>query len=392
MKNLLELNTKKTKRAMWKPVVKGKFVDNVEILLFTIFVLSTVFFLYPKGKIEEFILRYKDSNIDLANTYLENIIRINNDLNLKLLLAQRYAEIGNIKRSEEILKELENTSLRDKVLLIRYERLKFLYFLTQDLDKKEKYRKDIKTILENFYKLSYNLKDLEKSYKESLSMGMPDVALNIAIKISKLKMDRDIYWLKTVYKDALANEKYEIALKYCEILKRTDVGNYNFWLKEEYRISLSMGDYKKALDNALTLFISEDGEYRGDIAYLLSKVSSDELIYEYIQKYPGKKYDFLEILADFYTSQKRFKEAFSIYREVYEYTKDKSRRRELFKKIVKMLLAFHQYEQVKVFINDHYIDHIGDLEMAKFVLSSSLATGDPNFSYKIAKEIYRTIK
>lgn len=378
---------------MWKPIVKSKLTDNKELTIFIIFVVSVMVLLYPKGKIENLILNYKDYNIDLGNIYLENLTRINKDPNLRLLLAQRYAQIGNIKRSEEILRELENTELRDKVLMVRYERLKFLYFSTEDPETKKMYKQSMREMLEHLHKISYDLRELEKIHTESISMGLIDVALKTSIKISKLKDDEDIHWLKIVYKNALATENYQVALKYCALLKAKDRENYLFWLREEYRIASGLKEYTTALEDALQLLILEGGEkYKKDIVYLLSKSQSTEVIFQYIDKYPDRKYILSEILADFYVLNKDYKNAFSLYASIYVAEKNKINRRKLFKKIVTLLLSSRQYEEVKMFIGENYREHIEDIEMAKFILSSSLATGDPDFSYKIAKDIHMLIR
>lgn len=381
------------KKVMWKPIVKSKFTDNKELTIFIIFVVSVMVLLYPKGKIENLILNYKDYNIDLGNIYLENLTRINKDPNLRLLLARRYAQIGNIKRSEEILRELENTELRDKVLMVRYERLKFLYFSTEDPETKKMYKQSMREMLEHLHKISYDLRELEKIHTESISMGLIDVALKTSIKISKLKDDEDIHWLKIVYKNALATENYQVALKYCALLKAKDRENYLFWLREEYRIASGLKEYTTALEDALQLLILEGGEkYKKDIVYLLSKSQSTEVIFQYIDKYPDRKYILSEILADFYVLNKDYKNAFSLYASIYVAEKNKINRRKLFKKIVTLLLSSRQYEEVKMFIGENYREHIEDIEMAKFILSSSLATGDPDFSYKIAKDIHMLIR
>lgn len=378
---------------MWKPIVKSKLTDNKELTIFIIFVVSVMVLLYPKGKIENLILNYKDYNIDLGNIYLENLTRINKDPNLRLLLARRYAQIGNIKRSEEILRELENTELRDKVLMVRYERLKFLYFSTEDPETKKMYKQSMREMLEHLHKISYDLRELEKIHTESISMGLIDVALKTSIKISKLKDDEDIHWLKIVYKNALATENYQVALKYCALLKAKDRENYLFWLREEYRIASGLKEYTTALEDALQLLILEGGEkYKKDIVYLLSKSQSTEVIFQYIDKYPDRKYILSEILADFYVLNKDYKNAFSLYASIYVAEKNKINRRKLFKKIVTLLLSSRQYEEVKMFIGENYREHIEDIEMAKFILSSSLATGDPDFSYKIAKDIHMLIR
>ncbi|MCX7738323.1 MAG: hypothetical protein N2Z80_02755 [Hydrogenothermaceae bacterium] len=381
------------KKVMWKPTVRSKFTDNRELTVFIILVVSVMILLYPKGKIENLILNYKDYNIDLGNIYLENLTRINRDPNLRLLLAQRYAQIGDIKRSEEILRELENTELRDKVLMVRYERLKFMYFSTEDSESKKMYKQSMREMLEHLYRISYDLRVLEKIHTESISMGLVDVALKTSIKISKLKDDENVHWLKVVYKNALATENYQVALKYCDLLKVKDRENYLFWLKEEYRIASGLKEYITALEDALKLLILESGEkYKKDIVYLLSKSQSTEVIFQYIDKYPNRKYTLFEILADFYILNKDYKNAFSLYVSIYVAEKNKINRRNLFKKIVTLLLGSRRYEEVKMFIGENYREHIQDIEMAKFILSSSLATGDPDFSYKIAKDIHRLIR
>lgn len=382
---------------MWKPTVNSKFIDNKEIILFTIFVVILLFLLYPKGKLEKLILDYKDSNIDLANIYLDNIIRINPDPSLKLLLAKRYLSIGEKEKAETLLKELENTPLKDEVLFIRYENLKYLYFSSKDQQQKIAIINNIRNILEQTIQQSNRYEILAKVYKETVSMNLPDLSLKTAIKINIITNKNNKEWLKNAYNLALQLKEYNTALEYLKILKNVDKENYIMWLKEEYKLAIFINDYDTAFDTALILVQLEpvnEEKYKQDIIYILSKSKIDykQLIYRYISKYPQKREFLYEILSQMYILNKDYQSAYDLYMELYRQSKDLSKKKELFKNIVNLLLLSKDYDRLRKFLDENYSQFIYQPDMAKFILKSALATSDINLAHKIATDIKEVIK
>lgn len=379
---------------MWKPTVQGKFVSNGEIFLFSFMVILIMILLFPKGKLEKLILEYKDSNIDLANIYLENLIKINPDPQLKLLLAQRYFEIGNYKRSEEMLSELEKSGLKSEVAFLRYEKLKFLYFSSQDENEKSVYLKKMEQLLYESYRESSDITTLEKIFKESLSMNMPYLALEVAKKISKLKSDRDLKWLETVYKQSLQVEDYKTAIEYLSVLKELDRERYGYWLREHYKVSIALKDYTAALRDAIEILnINSNDPVKKDIVFLLSKEKNPEnTVKQLIEIYPSQRIFLLTSLAETYKVKKEFSKAYHLYLNLFNSSKSFEIRKKLFVETVNLLLASKDYESTKQFISQNYTEFLKDKETAKFILKSALATGDPKFAYKIALDIKRSLE
>ncbi|MEZ0323584.1 MAG: hypothetical protein ABWJ98_04665 [Hydrogenothermaceae bacterium] len=379
---------------MWKPTVQGKFVSNGEIFLFSFIVILIMILLFPKGKLEELVLEYKDSNVELANVYLENLVRINPDPQLKLLLAQRYFEIGNYKRSEEILEELEKSGLKSEVAFIRYQRLKFLYFLSKEQNQKLAYYKKMENLLTDIYQNEQRLDILEKVYKESVSMNMPYLSLKVAEKISKLKSNKDLKWLEIVYQKSLQVSDYKTAMEYLSILEELDKENYRHWLTEHYKLSLSTKDYKAALKDAIKIInLYSDENIKKDIVFLLSKDEyPDKTVNQLSELYPSQRIFLLESLAEVYKIKKEYNRAYTLYIQLFNSSKNFEERKKLFIEIVNLFLAKRDYSNVKQFISKYYREFIKDKEIAKFILKSALATGDPTFAYKIALDIKEELR
>lgn len=381
---------------MWKPVVKSKFIDNREIGIFTIFVISMLFLLYPKGKIEKLVLEHQDSNIDLANIYLDNLVKINEDPYLKLLLAKRYLAIKDNKKADLLLKQLENTNLKDQVLFVRYENLKYLYFSSKNQQEKIVIMGNIRYILKQIIQQSNDYKILTKVYTEAVSMNLPDLALEAALKINTLTKNKDKEWLKTAYDLSLQLKEYGIATRYIDILKNVDNENYIFWIKEKYKLAIFMQDYNTAIDTALMLTDLEPvntEKYKQDIVYILYKSKSNyrQIIDNAVSKYPQKR-DFLhEVLSSLYIANKDYKSAYLLYMNLYKQSKDIDKRKKLFKDIVNLLLLSKDYNTLKEFLNENYDQFIYDTDMAKFILKSALAI-DINIAHKIALRIKEEIR
>lgn len=382
---------------MWKPVVRSKFVEIKELILFSAVVISLFYFLYPKGSLEKLILNYKDSNLELANIYLENLVSINPDPNLKLLLAQRYSQIGDFQKAEKLLEELEKTELRDKAMFLRYERLKTLYFSTQNPDSKSQYYRKIKALLEEILSISNDIKVLESLYRESVSMDFPDLSLKVAKKLSQIKDDREVYWLKIVYKHAVGLKDYETALHYADVLARVDKDNHQYWLEEHYRIAIAAGKYDLAIKDIMELaYTNKDrkGKFKKDMVWLLAKDYPDyeRIIYLYMEKYPEERKFLEDVLVQVYQAKKEYEKAYRLYLKLFNEAKSEKEKKELFVKITDTLLAQGNYDELKIFLQNNYKPYISDPVMAKLILKSALATGDPKFAYTIAKDIKEAIR
>ncbi|MBX0312617.1 MAG: hypothetical protein JHC31_12755, partial [Sulfurihydrogenibium sp.] len=195
---------------------------------------------FPKGKLERLIFE-EDSNITLSNMYLESLVKVNPDPSLKLLIAERYIKIGEEKKAIKHLNDLEKSKDPDilgKAKFLRYSILKRKFF-SKDVSLKEKeyLRHQMKAILEESYKSMMDVKELEREYKEALSMEFQDLAYKIAIKILNIK-PKDIYWLKESYKLAIMLKDYENAIRFLQklvILDKKNSFNYNKEIVNVYK-------------------------------------------------------------------------------------------------------------------------------------------------------------
>lgn len=376
---------------MWKPVVKSKFFDLTELFVFCFFIIAISYLLFPKGKLERFIIDYKGPNIELANMYLENLIRINPDPNLKLLLAQRYIQLGNIEKSEKILREIEDTPLKHKAKYLRYTLLKRLYFSAESTNRKESLYREMEKLLSESMEESESLELLESIYKEAVSMAFHEIALNTSLKISSILKNRDVNWLKIVFKHSLELRRHEIAVRYGTLLYELDRENYIYWLKQLYTVSVAFGLESEAVKTAILLSKIEPNnreKYIQDMVFILSKREDYESIINSLLKiYPEDRFTLNEVLAQIYFVKKDYTRAFRIYYSIYASLESYNLRKSMYKKIITLLLASNQYNILKEFLLENYLEYIQDQETAKLSLKAAISTGDTNLSHKIAKNI-----
>lgn len=376
---------------MWKPAVNSSFISYGELLFFIIFVVSFMYFLFPKEKIEKLVVEYRGENIQLANIYLENIIRIKPDPNLKLLLAKRYFDLGDTEKAEKLLSELENTAISDRVLMVKYEMLKSVYFRDENQKDRKRIYLEIENLLKTVLEKTTDLQMMEQIYRESVSMAFHSLALESAKKISIYKDNSDIKWLKSVYRHAVELKDYETALEYAKKIKAVDTQNYNYWLKEEYNLAVFSGKTDVAVKNILILCDLEpqnSGKYRNDLIYLLNKVPDYEKIIKwYITTYPEKEDLLIDVLAELYMLRKQYFKALDIYTQVYNKSNDSRKKDEYYQKIIKLMLANQMFDTLKSFVKDNYGNHLADNELVKLSIKAALAAGDTDTAYTIAKQV-----
>lgn len=381
---------------MWKPVVNSRFISYGELVFFILTVISFLYFLFPKGKIEKLALEYRGQNIQLANIYLENIIRINPDPNLKLLLAKRYFDLGNTEKAEKILSELEDTAIKDRVLMVRYEMLKRVYFKDEKPEDKKRVYLEMEKLLKEILKKTTDPLMIEQVYTESISMAFYHLTLESARKISIYKNNTDLKWLKSVYQHAIELKDYQTALEYIEKIKKLDTQNYTYWLKEEYNIATFTRNIDVAVRDALMLCDLEPqntGKYKRDLVYLLHNVPDyEKTIKQYILLNPIKESFLLDILVELYILNKQYAKALNIYIQVYSESTDSRKKNEYYQKIIKMMLANQMFDMLKSFIRDNYKNHIADSKLAKLSIKAALAAGDTDTAYNIAKQVKESIR
>ena len=333
--------------------------------------------------------------------YLESLVKVNPDPSLKLLIAERYIKIGEEKKAIKHLDDLEKSNDPDilgKAKFLRYSILKQKFFSKNvSLEEKEYLRNQMKAILEESYKSMIDAKELEKEYKEALSMEFQDLAYKIAIRILHIK-PKDIYWLKESYKLAIMLKDYENAIRFLQklvILDKENSFNYN---KEIVNVYKAKKDFY-GLSNHLEYLYKTDSANKYYWAKELLNLYSYQKQYnkaisllEQLYKTDTKNKDlWLKQLTDLYLYQKQYEKALNIYLTQLNMEKNPLKRKEYFKKAVEIALWSKNFELAKNIISKHYKEFLNDREMMKFVLKSSLATGDPKFAHKIALDIKQRI-
>jgi tetratricopeptide (TPR) repeat protein len=385
---------------MWKPTAVAKFITNGEIFGFILIVLFGMILVFPKGKLERLIFE-EDSNIALSNMYLESLVKVNPDPSLKLLIAERYIKIGVEKKAIKHLDDLEKSNDPDilgKAKFLRYSILKQKFFSKNvSLEKKEYLRNQMKAILEESYKSMIDVKELEKEYKEALSMEFQDLAYEIAKRILRIK-PKDIYWLKESYKLAIMLKDYDNAIKFLQklvIIDKENSFNYNKEIVNVYiakKDFYSLSNYLEYLYKTYTVnkyywakellnLYSYQKQYGNAISLLEQLYETDTKIRDL----------WLKQLTDLYLYQKQYEKALNIYVAQLNLEKNPLKRKEYFKKAVGIALLSKNFELAKNIIYKYYNEFLNDREMMKFVLKSSLATGDPKFAYKIALDIKQRV-
>lgn len=393
-------NSRKRKKPIWKPTAVAKSITNREIFGFILIVLFSMILVFPKGKLERLIFE-EDSNITLSNMYLESLIKVNPDPSLKLLIAERYIKIGEEKNAIKHLDDLEKSNdpnILGKAKFLRYSILKQKFFSKDvSLEEKEYLRHQMKAILEESYKSMIDVKELEREYKEALSMEFQDLAYKIAIRILHIK-PKDIYWLKESYKLAIMLKDYDNAIRFLQklvILDKENSFNYN---KEIVNVYIAKKDFY-GLSNYLEYLYKTDSVNKYYWAKELLNLYGYQKQYgklisllEQLYKTDAQNKDlWLKQLTDLYLYQKQYEKALSIYLTQLNMEKNPLKRKEYFKTAVEITLWSKNFELVKNIISKYYNEFLNDGEMMKFALKSSLATGDPKFAYKIALDIKQRV-
>jgi hypothetical protein len=177
----------------------------------------------------------------------------------------------------------------------------------------------MKAILEESYKSMIDVKELEKEYKEALSMAFQDLAYKIAIRILHIK-PKDIYWLKEGYKLTIMLKDYDNAIRFLQklvILDKENSFNYN---KEIVNVYKAKKDFY-GLSNHLEYLYKTDSANKYYWAKELLNLYSYQKQYnkaisllEQLYKTDTKNKDlWLKQLTDLYLYQKQYEKASNIY-------------------------------------------------------------------------------
>ena len=232
-----------------KPTVKIKFFSNLEVAGFFISSLMVISILFPMGKIEELIYTAPDFNIELSEIYLQNLIKVNPDVMLKLAIVERYIKTGKMDTAYQVLtslKNIRNTKVRAQSLALMYEILKWKYNWADTEQQKRQIKRELNRCLSRWIVVNQDPKVLRKIFEELISMEMPDLATKVAKKIFLLKGVKDYKILRKLSYSYLWKGKYKKAISLMEEIIYTcnDLKMKKIVFKEMLRILLWNKDYQ----------------------------------------------------------------------------------------------------------------------------------------------------
>lgn len=334
----------------WKPTVKSKFFTNREILIYLFLFVGVCVLLFPKERLKTYVLVPERVNLELSIIYAKNILKTQEDPLFRLHLVDSLIQAGRLEEAEREAKKLIGTQYTQRAYLALFKIEKIRYF-SGKMSNKNLLQEYLLSALESTKEKEL----LIEIRKEALSMDLPEVVM---ISTERLYMlDRNVNWLKEAYNYAIALGKTEKALIYAFELYKSDPRGRE--------------------------------QYINDIVYLLKKEPSGQQILEKQKKFIGEALyqNIITKLTTEVVASANTPIAIIEYTELFKKTKDYSERKKLFRKIVQLYLWSGDYQGLKVFISTYYKEFIRDKELARFILKSSMETGDTNFAQEIAKDI-----
>jgi tetratricopeptide (TPR) repeat protein len=190
-----------------------------------------------------------------------------------------------------------------------------------------------------------------------------DNAIRFLQKLVILDKENSFNYNKEIVNVYKAKKDFYGLSNYLEYLYKTDSAHKYYWTKE----LLNLYSYQKQYNKAISLL-------------------------EQLYKTDAQNKDlWLKQLIDLYLYQKQYEKALNIYLTQLNMEKNPLKRKEYFKEAVEIALWIKNFELAKNIIYKYYKEFLNDREMMKFVLKSSLATGDPKFAYKIALDIKQRV-
>ena len=325
------------------------FISYKEILLFFLFFVLLMIVLFPKGRLEELLSSEEETNIDLSKKYLEALIRTKSPEHLRKTLLSKFARIGNEKEVRKVIETVkkENPKL---ALEVEYNLLKREYFLQKG--NKESVRREIKKVLTALILLEDNPKELEKWFRESVSMNFPDLAYKASKKLAYLT--KTPMWYEKAFLYAIYSGNYDDAKRY--------IGKFKPSKRETYL--------------PLYYFLIQDHKYKEAL----------NLLEEYIRKYPEERERVERELMIVYFLSGNIKKGEKILNKLIQKGKEK---KVIIITSIRKLMEIGAYQEVKRMIKNYLHLFRGDKKLLTELLKLSLQTGDPRFAAQIAEEILR---
>jgi len=240
------------------------------LILFFSFLLIILYLWFPKDISKKVIdiENFSGNNIELSIKYLESYTKLSKNPSYIYLLAKEYLKIGKYDKANRLLSKLGDTF---KVLQLKYEIEKFLYFKHKNMPEERKYiLEKIFALQEKMFKKAQKIEEFEWLKKEALEFNNYELYLKILEKQYKLTHDLDV--AKKLIDILIAEGKFKKALNILdELVPKMDYQDKIKYLKRAIQITLWTQNYKETKKYILKLLPYAKGDL--DLMKYLIKTS-----------------------------------------------------------------------------------------------------------------------
>jgi hypothetical protein len=340
---------------------KKNYVATYKELIFTFVVFVVILFvLHPKDLLKQQIASEK-SNYDLSMLYLKDLLKHSpDDESLMIILAEQSLRSGDKAQSIKLLGKLiksKDKDLRDKALLLSYELQKDNYYYIKDekkrLEAKENLRKLFQTI---YYQNLYDKNDIDRWYNEAVFLD-ESVPMYFFLQEKIAKDPSNIDLLEKAYYLSVKFHRPKESVKYIKLLIRYDTDRTEKWLLDNY--------------------------------YMLINSKNYAMVEDFLENQSKNSLDWKEKSADYYLMRQSFKKASGKYIELYNKTKDYTKRKGYFVKAVRALQAGNYLQESADLAHKYENYYIHDKEVRKFLLKVYLGTANLEYASALSKKILR---
>jgi hypothetical protein len=328
-------------------------ITPFEIAVLFIAFLVVLFFLFPKGKLEQHILQER-SNYDLTAIYLQNLIRLQPD-NSELVLSmantlyqqEKYHLALNLL---DVLSHDTDPKIQQKAILTHLNINKIRADKEKDPNKKAIFIRENDLLLQSISHQQFtDINNSKTLYYAALSIGDKQSALNFNATILPLVQGEEaIKWSENLhYLAAELNNKKE------------DKKALKFLIKH------NKPNQKRWLDALIPLLNDKD-----DIPTL-----GDEL------KLEGEQ------LANFYLANKHITPATDLYQTLYEQEKNKETKTALLLKMISIFRMHNQSAKAANIVRAYEDDYLDNQTVTKKLLKLYLEANHADYAKALSLKI-----